>query len=435
MKRSMLVSLLISGLLLLAAPRPARAGVTVSIGFFHDELSPYGRWAPCAYGECWVPTGVAAGWQPYSNGEWIYTDFGWTWASDDPWGGDPYHYGSWVWLDDDDDWGWVPGTIWAPAWVTWCYSDEYVGWAPLSPNFTLTASGYFGSPVIDPARSYVFVPTTRFVGVNTSTVRLPAVRNATILQRTRPATAFSVSGGTVRNTAISPSRIERATGKPVSRRSIAAARTDPRPVPRMAANGPLRLAAPAKTLRSQIANQSAAAGKRGAARRPSARTSGKSVTSVKRSPPTRSHPPSARQPIRRPAQPTARHGAQHRSAAGSSKTASRHSESASRLSPRASEPARTSARSVKTEPSVRASAHKPARSKLPTAFQPARKPSAGSARSVARSAPRREPPPRPALKPVSRPAPAPAPRATAASHPRPAPPARAEGKKKPEKPS
>ena len=39
---------------------------------------------------------VPSGWQPYSNGQWVYTEYGWTWISDDPWGGNPYHYGTWA---------------------------------------------------------------------------------------------------------------------------------------------------------------------------------------------------------------------------------------------------------------------------------------------------------------------------------------------------
>ena len=34
--------------------------------------------------------------------------------------------------------GWVgvPGNEWAPAWVSWRKSDDYVGWAPLPPEAT-----------------------------------------------------------------------------------------------------------------------------------------------------------------------------------------------------------------------------------------------------------------------------------------------------------
>jgi hypothetical protein len=30
-------------------------------------------------------------------------------------------------------WCWWPDTVWAPSWVTWRYSDDYCGWAPLPP--------------------------------------------------------------------------------------------------------------------------------------------------------------------------------------------------------------------------------------------------------------------------------------------------------------
>ena len=49
--------------------------MNVSIGGFYDELAPYGQWVDCSYGQCWVPARVASDWQPYSNGQWIYTQY------------------------------------------------------------------------------------------------------------------------------------------------------------------------------------------------------------------------------------------------------------------------------------------------------------------------------------------------------------------------
>src|SRR5262245_10768679 len=55
--------------------------------YFYDDLSPYGRWVECEpYGWCWSPYDITAGWRPYLNGGWVYTDYGWTWSSDEPWG-------------------------------------------------------------------------------------------------------------------------------------------------------------------------------------------------------------------------------------------------------------------------------------------------------------------------------------------------------------
>ncbi len=226
--RIFLLLALLTGL----SARAARADVAVSISFstFHEALAPHGRWVSVgAYGECWYPAGIVAGWQPYTNGEWVYTDYGWTWVSYDPWGDYPFHYGTWQWVDPYG-WVWVPGYVWAPAWVTWCYSDSYIGWAPIPPTLVFGVSGYYGRPVVVSRSAYVFVPAGRMVGVNVSTVRLPAARNATILPTTRQVTRFAVSGGVVRNTALPVKTVERASHTTIRTVSIAQAKTQPMPL-------------------------------------------------------------------------------------------------------------------------------------------------------------------------------------------------------------
>lgn len=131
--------------------------------YFHDSLAPYGTWTHHAsYGAVWYPHGVAHGWRPYTQGRWVWDDsYGWTWASAFAWGWAPFHYGNWVW-DTAFGWIWVPRRIWAPAWVTWRYSDSYIGWAPIgyganwwsySPGWNYGGWNYvhrhhFGAPVI-----------------------------------------------------------------------------------------------------------------------------------------------------------------------------------------------------------------------------------------------------------------------------------------------
>ena len=67
---------------------PCAGSVSVSLSFFHETLAPHGRWVMTAsYGEVWAPA-VAVGWAPYVNGEWVYSDWGWTWVSYDSVGGD-----------------------------------------------------------------------------------------------------------------------------------------------------------------------------------------------------------------------------------------------------------------------------------------------------------------------------------------------------------
>lgn len=106
----------------------------VSIQFFHDSLSPYGAWIHVEdYGDCWQPYVDDPDWHPYALGHWAYTDQGWLWISDEPFGWATYHYGSWINIEGRG-WCWVPGHEWAPAWVTWRYGDGYCGWAPMPPS-------------------------------------------------------------------------------------------------------------------------------------------------------------------------------------------------------------------------------------------------------------------------------------------------------------
>lgn len=160
--------------------RPARADLEVSASVtvhsaadFEAPLAADGSWvAVGGYGRCWRPAGVAVEWRPYCYGEWVWTDCGWYWASDEPWGWACYHYGCWVY-DPAYAWVWVPGVEWAPAWVSWRVGGGYIGWAPLPPpGFAVRA----GEP------QFVFVGTAHFADrVRPNTV---IVNNTTILNRT-----------------------------------------------------------------------------------------------------------------------------------------------------------------------------------------------------------------------------------------------------------
>jgi hypothetical protein len=232
MIRKALISALALALVttLSSAPAQARTEVSVGLSFFYDELAPYGQWVTVRnYGQVWSPRGVAAGWQPYLYGEWRYTDYGWTWVSFDPWGGDPYHYGTWV-FTDEWGWVWVPGTIWAPAWVTWCDYGSHIGWAPVPPSISIGLVGYSGPAIVAPARSYVFVPTQSFVGVDVRKVRVDPARNATFVSGAQKTTSFAVSGGIVRTGGPQVSRIQKVTGAPVQTSSLSVAKTRAVPI-------------------------------------------------------------------------------------------------------------------------------------------------------------------------------------------------------------
>ncbi len=103
---------------------------------------------------------VGADFAPYqTEGSWGTTDGGdWMWQSNYSWGYIPFHYGRWVWAGNN--WGWIPGRRYAPAWVTWRVGEGgYLGWAPLPPTWYW---GGRGRPVALPRRAYAaycFVPT------------------------------------------------------------------------------------------------------------------------------------------------------------------------------------------------------------------------------------------------------------------------------------
>ncbi|HEY3202953.1 MAG TPA: DUF6600 domain-containing protein [Thermoanaerobaculia bacterium] len=285
MRRKHLSALLLPLLLLVFVPAgPASAAVSVSFSYFHDSLAPHGRWVSVgSYGDCWYPGSVAAGWQPYTVGEWIYTDYGWTWVSADPWGDIPYHYGTWI-VADAYGWVWIPGFVWAPAWVTWSYSDSYVGWAPIPPSMELSMSGYFGPPVVVSQRSYVFVPVNRFVGTRVATVRVDPRQNGTILASGRRVTKFAASGGIIRNEGPPVRTIERA-GVRVQKTSLRGTPPTPITAATAAVHGrKLAVIAPpqAKARVAGKAGESPRAESRKTAESKKATESGKSAESRKR---------------------------------------------------------------------------------------------------------------------------------------------------------
>ena len=102
-------------------------------GPFVDDLRPYGDWwwQP---GVGWVFTPwVGAGWAPYTVGRWGWSALdGWVWLSQEPFGWATYHYGRWDLLGGR--WAWIPGDVWAPAWVSWRRAPGYIGWSPIGVN-------------------------------------------------------------------------------------------------------------------------------------------------------------------------------------------------------------------------------------------------------------------------------------------------------------
>jgi FecR protein len=92
-----------------------------------EDLDNNGTWRDTPeYGSVWVPTAVAPGWAPYTDGNWIWVDpWGWTWQDYAPWGFAPFHYGRWV--SFGGSWGWAPGPYYG-GWYRGWYSPAMVAW-------------------------------------------------------------------------------------------------------------------------------------------------------------------------------------------------------------------------------------------------------------------------------------------------------------------
>jgi hypothetical protein len=200
-----------------AAAPPAQAGVDVSFGFFYSNLHPHGSWLVSAnYGRVWRPAIHAPGWHPYYDGYWVYTDLGWSWVSDYPWGGIAYHYGTWAW-DPIYGWVWVPGYVWAPSWVVFRTGPDYIGWAPVPVGYSIGVGVRLTNYRHD---HYVFLPSRDFLVRGVRGRALPPARVKTIIHRTTVVNNIRIENNVVVNRGPDVRIIERAHGARIKPRSI-----------------------------------------------------------------------------------------------------------------------------------------------------------------------------------------------------------------------
>jgi hypothetical protein len=218
--------------------KKAHADGAFSFSLFYNSLSPYGSWVPISgYGYGWYPAQAGPGWQPYTDGQWVWSDQGWTWVSYEPWGWATYHYGRWIY-DSYYGWTWIPGTTWAPAYVSWYQSPGYVGWSPLPPdnNFFLEIGisfvnynygyygGYYGGydgyykhkkghhhkDYYAPGKHCVFVPEDKFTNRNAKLVKIDGDKNLTVMRNVKNVTNIKTENNKVYNYGPDKTGIERA---------------------------------------------------------------------------------------------------------------------------------------------------------------------------------------------------------------------------------
>jgi hypothetical protein len=161
-----------------ADPEPPVAGTEREPDSFVQPLRSYGRWIDTPdQGRVWLPF-VDSGWQPYTDGVWSDTEYGWAFTSYDPWGWAVWHYGAWGYRDGLG-WYWQPGRTWGPAWVSWRWGGGYACWRPIAPR------GAGSGPAYD--RAWVAVPAAHFTEplyngalIRGAATRLPIARSKPI---------------------------------------------------------------------------------------------------------------------------------------------------------------------------------------------------------------------------------------------------------------
>ena len=203
------------------ATRTVGAGVRGDVGLFYDALARQGSWVRHPdYSYVWIPHRMGAGWRPYQEGRWIWTDeYGWYWDSDEPFAWAVYHYGRWDY-DPDYGWFWVPGDTWAPAWVTWRYGGNSIGWAPIAPDARGFASGMprrAAAPILE---SWVFVDQRNFAAPDLPRYVVPVSRIRASLDLAVDARGPRFDNGRVYNGVIGRDEIKRFAKGPIETRSL-----------------------------------------------------------------------------------------------------------------------------------------------------------------------------------------------------------------------
>jgi len=226
-----LLTILLSGLDGIRTPANAQGlevGVRVGhAGFFYSALRPYGEWIQVEPGfYAWRPVRVRAGWRPYLNGRWSWTEYGWYWDSYEPFGWATFHYGRWY-RDDYYGWVWIPDDVWGPAWVEWRYDNDYIGWAPLPPyaSFNISIGIRFTTRWAAPYPYWSFVRYGHFGAAHINTYVLDSRYTRRLIHTTRTAVRYEVDRDRIVNRGVDRAFIERRGNLRINRTEVIETRT------------------------------------------------------------------------------------------------------------------------------------------------------------------------------------------------------------------
>lgn len=213
----------IAALMLLFSANLEARYVKADFHFFYHSLRQHGSWIEMSDGlVVWRPAVGFSNWSPYSQGSWIWTDWGWYWDSSESFGLIVYHYGRWY-FDDYYGWIWVPDYDWAPAWVEWRYDDDYIGWAPLHPyaSFTFGIGITFTRSYVVHHHHWIFVGHNHFCDPYVYNYYVPSKFRYRIYNNTASRYDYTFEGSRIVNRGIDRNIIERKSDTRIRVRDIA----------------------------------------------------------------------------------------------------------------------------------------------------------------------------------------------------------------------
>jgi len=124
------------------------------------SLGAFFVWKPAPNLAVGITAGEPPVYQPYTNGQWVHTNNGWYFRAASQHEEITHHYGRWV-HTPAMGWLWVPGRVWAPAWVDWREEEEYIAWAPVPPSVYIVNNVIIAPPVYE--ERYVIVERRYFI--------------------------------------------------------------------------------------------------------------------------------------------------------------------------------------------------------------------------------------------------------------------------------
>jgi hypothetical protein len=175
-------------------------------------------WRPAPELGISLTTGEVPVYMPYSNGQWVNSDAGWYYKAPTPAEEITSHYGRWAY-NDRIGWVWVPGRVWAPAWVDYRENADYIAWTPVPP-YVYINNGVLDVPVIVDEDRYVIVEKRYYAEPEFHKYIYVENKNKVMIKEMTRINGVMVVNNTIINRGPDVSVIETMLGRPVEKVTI-----------------------------------------------------------------------------------------------------------------------------------------------------------------------------------------------------------------------